>query len=102
MLDLVRVEVYGDTVPMKGVAAISVRDAQMLAVSVFDPSVLLSSYTKCSTSMSLLTTSVMLRWKHYFTHQLWHRITLLVHEPHLSQPCCERCMTDVHCCKPTL
>jgi len=38
MLDLVRVEVYGDTVPMKGVAAISVRDAQMLAVSVFDPS----------------------------------------------------------------
>ncbi len=50
MLDLVKVEVYGDTMPMKGVAAVSVRDAQMLAVSVFDPSVSSSALTSISSS----------------------------------------------------
>lgn len=39
MLDAIRIEAYGDRVPLKGIASISVRDRQTLAVSVYDESV---------------------------------------------------------------
>ena len=38
MLDHLKVEVYGERMPLRGAAAVSVRDAQLLAVTVFDAS----------------------------------------------------------------
>uniref|UniRef100_A0A061QUD2 Ribosome-recycling factor, chloroplastic n=2 Tax=Tetraselmis sp. GSL018 TaxID=582737 RepID=A0A061QUD2_9CHLO len=37
MLDFVQVEVYGERVPLKSVAAVSVRSSQLLILSVYDP-----------------------------------------------------------------
>lgn len=39
MLDHLRVDVYGEKMPLKAVGTVSVRDAQTLAVTVFDPQV---------------------------------------------------------------
>lgn len=39
MLDHLRVEVYGERVPLKGCATVTVRDPQLLAITVFDPEV---------------------------------------------------------------
>lgn len=39
MLDTIKVDAYGDRMPLKGVASVTVKDAQSLSVSVFDPSV---------------------------------------------------------------
>lgn len=43
MLDALKVDLYGERLPLKAVGSVSVRDAQMLAVSPFDPQV----YTTC-------------------------------------------------------
>ena len=39
MLDMLKVDAYGDSLPMKSVGAVSVRDAHTLLVTVFDPTV---------------------------------------------------------------
>ncbi len=39
MLDVIRVEAYGDKIPLKGIASVAVRDRQTLAVSAYDESV---------------------------------------------------------------
>lgn len=38
MLDHLKIDAYGERVPMKAVGTVSVRDSQLLAVSLFDPS----------------------------------------------------------------
>ncbi len=38
MLDHIRVEVYGDKLPLHNVATVLARDAQLLVASVYDPS----------------------------------------------------------------
>lgn len=43
MLDALKVDLYGERMPLKAVGSVSVRDAQMLSVSPFDPQV----YTNC-------------------------------------------------------
>ena len=37
MLDHLKIEAYGERVPLKAVGTVSVRDSQLLAVSLFDP-----------------------------------------------------------------
>jgi ribosome recycling factor len=37
MLDHLKIEAYGERVPMKAVGSVSVRDSQLLAVTLFDP-----------------------------------------------------------------
>ena len=44
MLDALKVDLYGERLPLKAVGSVSVRDAQMLAVSPFDPQVYTSVY----------------------------------------------------------
>ena len=39
MLDHLRVDVYGERLPLKACGSVSVRDAQLLAVTVFDADV---------------------------------------------------------------
>ena len=39
MLDALKVDLYGERMPLKAVGSVSVRDAQMLSVSPFDPQV---------------------------------------------------------------
>lgn len=39
LLDKLKVEAYGDLMPLKSLGAVSVRDSHTLAVSVFDSSV---------------------------------------------------------------
>lgn len=39
MLDHLRVDIYGDHLPMKACGTATVRDPQLLVVNVFDPSV---------------------------------------------------------------
>lgn len=39
LLDNLKVQVYGQKMPLRGVANVSVRDAQTLLVTAFDPSV---------------------------------------------------------------
>ena len=39
MLDILRVDAHGDSLPLKAVGSVSVRDARTLLVSVFDPGV---------------------------------------------------------------
>lgn len=39
LLDHIKVQVYGQNMPMKAAANISVRDAQTIVVTAFDPSV---------------------------------------------------------------
>ena len=39
LLDHIKVQVYGQNMPIKAVANISVRDAQTIVVTAFDPSV---------------------------------------------------------------
>eukprot|EP00951_Prasinocladus_malaysianus_P034484 scaffold348451_cov45-Prasinocladus_malaysianus.AAC.2 len=40
MLDFIQVEAYGERAPLKGLAAVSVRDPRLLSLSVYDPSVI--------------------------------------------------------------
>lgn len=39
MLDHLRVDLYGEKLPLKACGTVSVRDSQLLVVTVFDPSV---------------------------------------------------------------
>ena len=48
MLDTIKVDAYGDRMPLKGVASVTVKDSQSLNVSVFDPSVSPCSQIKAS------------------------------------------------------
>ena len=39
LIDNLRVELYGEKVPLRGLGSVAVRDPQLLAVSAFDPQV---------------------------------------------------------------
>ena len=44
LLDNIKVEAYGEKVPFKSLAACTVREAQLLAVTAFDPGVSLEAH----------------------------------------------------------